>query len=96
MQDAKRITVVAFFKRRGLPKSESGTMTNRCRIFQCVSSKGFETCADCSDFLCDNLQPFADVAAVLPHNTLVFILALIKKMGVEKWAHACYTLQGSI
>ena len=64
-----------------LPESES-----HCKIFQCVSSKGFETCADCSDFPCDNLQPFADKAAFLPHNMKVFNLALIKKMGVEKWA----------
>lgn len=69
-----------------LPKSEYGSTPNRCKVFLCVSSKGFETCADCSDFPCDNLQPFADKAAILPHNMKVFNLALIKKMCVEKWA----------
>lgn len=57
-----------------------------CKVFKCVSSKGIESCADCSDFPCDNLHPYADLAALVPHNTKVFNLALIRKMGWEKWA----------
>ena len=40
----------------------------------------------CSDFPCDLLQPVRDKADGLPHNTKVFNLCLIKKMGLEKWA----------
>ena len=69
-------------KRNGV----SPLATEPCKVSKCVSSKGFETCADCSDFPCDNLQPFADMAAIVPHNMKVFNLALIRKMGVEKWA----------
>jgi hypothetical protein len=29
----------------------------QCKIFKCVSLKGIESCADCSDFPCDNLHP---------------------------------------
>jgi len=58
-----------------------------CRVYRCVSQKGIESCATCPDFPCDNLQPYADRAMVLPHNTKVFNLALIRKIGLEKWAH---------
>ena len=57
-----------------------------CKVYQCVSLKGIATCADCSDFPCDNLHPYADMASRLPHNTKVYNLALIRKMGMEKWA----------
>lgn len=58
----------------------------QCKISKCVSAKDIESCADCSDFPCDNLNPFAEYASVFPHNMKVFNLALIRKMGVEKWA----------
>ncbi len=60
--------------------------TEPCKVWKCVSSKGIESCADCSDFPCDNLQPYADGASKFPHNIKVFNLASIRKMGVEKWA----------
>ena len=43
-------------------------------------------CGDCDQFPCDNLHPYADKTATLPHNIKVFNLCLIKKMGLEKWA----------
>jgi hypothetical protein len=63
-----------------------GFMTEPCEVFKCVSSKDIESCADCDDFPCDYLQPYADKASEVPHNTKVYNLALIRKMGVEKWA----------
>ncbi len=60
--------------------------TEQCKVFKCISSKSIESCADCSDFPCDNLHPYADKASVVPHNMNMFNLALIRKMGVEKWA----------
>jgi hypothetical protein len=48
--------------------------------------KNIESCAECSDFPCDNLHPWADLASIFPHNIKVFNLALIRKMGWEKWA----------
>jgi hypothetical protein len=89
------------FKERGLPvdnvtcrgcRNEKGACVGfgakryPCKVYKCVMAKGIESCADCSDFPCDNLQPFAEHAQLLPHNMKVYNLALIRKMGVEKWA----------
>lgn len=60
---------------------------DRCKVYRCVSAKGIESCADCSDFPCDNLHPYAENAALLPHNIKIYNLALIRKMGLERWAN---------
>jgi hypothetical protein len=57
-----------------------------CTVYPCAKEKGVTFCCDCSDFPCDSLYPYADKADSLPHNTKVFNLCLIKKMGVEAWA----------
>ena len=61
-------------------------MTEPCNVYRCISEKGLDLCSDCSDFPCDHLHPYADRAAQVPHNTKVFNLCLIKKMGLESWA----------
>ena len=72
-------------------RNEHGTiafvgMTGPCNVFRCISGKGLDFCSDCADFPCDHLHPYADQAAQRPHNTKVFNLCLIKKMGLERWA----------
>jgi hypothetical protein len=57
-----------------------------CSVYPCAQEKGITFCCYCPDFPCDSLHPYADQAASLPHNTKVFNLCLIKKMGVEAWA----------
>ena len=57
-----------------------------CHVYPCVEETGLKFCSECSDFPCDNLHPYADQAAKVPHNIKVFNLCLIKKMGLEKWA----------
>lgn len=61
-------------------------MTEPCSVYRCISEKGLDFCCDCTDFPCDNLHPYADRATEVPHNTKVFNLCLIKKMGLEEWA----------
>jgi len=61
-------------------------MTEPCNVYRCIKKKGLQFCCDCSEFPCDHLHPYADQATVKPHNTKVFNLALIKKMGLEAWA----------
>lgn len=56
-----------------------------CRLYPCAKWHGVEFCCDCSEFPCDYLHPYADNAVVW-HNTKVFNLCLIKKMGLEEWA----------
>jgi len=69
---------------KGAPAAEG--FTGKCDVYKCTEKKGISFCCDCSDFPCDHLHPYADQAAVLPHNTKVFNLCLIKKMGLEAWA----------
>ena len=72
-------------------RSEKGTipfnnMTEPCNAYRCAGEKGLSFCCDCPDFPCDYLHPYADMASQVPHNTKVFNLCLIKKMGLESWA----------
>jgi hypothetical protein len=57
-----------------------------CDVFRCTREKDIRYCYECRDFPCDHLHPYADQASVRPHNTKVFNLCLIKKMGIDKWA----------
>ena len=57
-----------------------------CSVYPCAEKRGVKFCCDCSDFPCDLLHPYADQADKLPHNTKVFNLCLIRKMGIEAWA----------
>ncbi|HTY23803.1 MAG TPA: DUF3795 domain-containing protein [Desulfomonilaceae bacterium] len=60
--------------------------TEPCDVFRCAAEKGVAFCYQCSDFPCDYLHPYADQASVRQHNTKLFNLCLIKKMGLEQWA----------
>jgi hypothetical protein len=57
-----------------------------CNVYPCVKNKEISFCYECPDFPCDHLHPYADQASKVPHNTKVFNLCLIKKMGLEEWA----------
>jgi hypothetical protein len=72
-------------------RNEKGTiafvnMSKPCSIYTCNEKRGSSFCCDCSEFPCDRLHPYADKASQFPHNTKVFNLCLIKKMGLEAWA----------
>ncbi len=57
-----------------------------CNVYRCITRRKLDFCYECSDFPCDHLQPYADRASEVPHNTKVFNLCLIKRMGLESWA----------
>ena len=61
---------------------------HRCAAYECSKSKGVDFCGECDAFPCDHLHPYADKASELPHNTKVFNLCLINKMGVDQWAES--------
>ena len=72
-------------------RAENGTipfnnMTEPCKVYRCTGEKSLSFCYECPDFPCDRLHPYADMASQVPHNTKVFNLCLIKKMGLESWA----------
>ncbi len=58
---------------------------SNCKVYSCSQKKGIKFCCNCSDFPCDNFHPYADQANNVPHNTKVFNLCLIKKMGLTAW-----------
>ncbi len=57
-----------------------------CGVWRCITEKGHDFCHECGDFPCELLHPYADRADRLPHNTKVYNLCQIKKMGLEQWA----------
>lgn len=63
-------------------------MTEPCSVYRCIERRGLGFCCDCPDFPCDHLHPYADMASRVPHNTKVFNLCLIKKMGLQSWAES--------
>ncbi len=68
-------------------RSENGKCAHlpmSCSVYPCAETKKVQFCCDCSEFPCDRLHPYADNAK-LWHNTKVFNLCLIKKMGLEEW-----------
>ena len=56
-----------------------------CRVFLCVAEKGIDFCHECDDFPCARFQPYADQAH-FPHNTKMYQLCMMKKLGLEAWA----------
>ena len=57
-----------------------------CPTYQCcIEQKGLQFCYQCDDFPCLKLAPCADKAQTLPHNTKVYNLVLLQKLGSEKW-----------
>ncbi len=60
--------------------------TEPCDVFRCTGEKGIDFCYQCPDFPCDHLHPYADRASVRQHNTKLFNLCLIRKMGLDAWA----------
>ena len=67
-------------------KGKCPVVPMECSVYPCAEKRGAKFCGDCADFPCDFLHPYVDQADKLPHNTKVFNLCLIKKMGLEAWA----------
>src|SRR5208283_231123 len=49
-------------------RGENGTiaflnMTEPCSVYQCIKKKDIDFCYECSDFPCDYLHPYADLAS---------------------------------
>jgi len=56
-----------------------------CEIFLCAKEKGIDFCHECDNFPCERFQPYADKAH-FPHNTKMYQLCMMKKLGFEAWA----------
>lgn len=56
-----------------------------CDTYHCITGRGYRFCYECGDFPCFRLNPAADRAQQLPHNTKVFNLCCIQHQGLEKF-----------
>jgi hypothetical protein len=57
-----------------------------CSTYNCaVSEKGLEFCYQCDEFPCLKLAPCVDRAQEIPHNSKVYNLLLLQKLGTKKW-----------
>lgn len=56
-----------------------------CRVYPCTQNRQLHNCSQCEDFPCDLLHPYRDMAELF-HNTKMFNLCLISRMGLEEWA----------
>ena len=57
-----------------------------CETYACaVNDKKVEFCYQCEDFPCLKLAPCADRAQEIPHNTKVYNLILLQKLGIDAW-----------
>jgi hypothetical protein len=78
-----------FEKNTIFPKGTCSLFANdrgQCKIYRCAEGRKLHNCSECAEFPCDLLHPLADNAVRVPHNTKLFHLCTIKKMGLEAWA----------
>jgi hypothetical protein len=54
-----------------------------CETHSCITGRGLAFCYECGDFPCSRLNPAADRAGQLPHNTKVFNLCCIERQGLD-------------
>lgn len=66
-------------------KGRPGHLPMTCQVYPCAEAQGVQFCSECHEFPCDKLHPYFDQAKMW-HNTKVFHLCLIKKMGLNAWA----------
>jgi hypothetical protein len=60
--------------------------TTVCDTYACaVNDKKVEFCYECDDFPCLKLAPCTNRSQELPHNTKVYNLLQLKKLGVKAW-----------
>jgi len=60
-----------------------------CKTYKCVTERGYNFCYECDDFPCEKLQPIVNFEIFMPHNSKVFNLLMIKKLGLVKWNEIC-------
>jgi len=86
----KKCPGVKFYKCKGCrePKGQVKDFPV-CKTYECITSKGHEFCYECTDFPCEMLQPIVNFEIFAPHNSKVYNLIMIKKLGLEDWDKIC-------
>ena len=80
------------FKRESLPCSGCRPLEGKCpfigttcETYACATEHDVDFCFQCPDFPCAKLNPAADRADILPHNTKMFNLCCIEHQGLAKF-----------
>ncbi len=56
-----------------------------CETYACAAEHAVDFCFACKDFPCPKLNPAADRAEMLPHNTKVFNLCCIRHQVLDRF-----------
>lgn len=56
-----------------------------CKTYECVTERGYNFCYECEEFPCEKLQPIVNFEIFLPHNSKIYSLLMIKKLGIVEW-----------
>lgn len=60
-----------------------------CKTYKCVTNKGLTFCNECEDYPCERIQPIVNFEWFTPHNSKMYNLEMIKKLGIEGWNAIC-------
>ncbi|MBN1692309.1 MAG: DUF3795 domain-containing protein [Dehalococcoidales bacterium] len=68
------------------PKQGRPIMNMLCQTYDCcVNKKGLDFCYQCEDFPCLKLAPISGMAEVRRHNTKIYNLLMLKKLGLDEY-----------
>jgi hypothetical protein len=57
-----------------------------CQTYDCCANqRGLDFCYQCPDFPCLKLAPVSDRAEVRRHNTKIYNLLMLKKLGLDEY-----------
>jgi len=57
-----------------------------CQTYDCcINKKGLDFYFRCKDFPCLKLAPISDMAEVRRHNTKIYNLLMLKKLGLDEY-----------
>jgi hypothetical protein len=86
----KKCQGIKFYNCKGC-RDQKGQIKNFpvCKTYECITSKGYGFCYECEDFPCEMLQPIVNFEIFAPHNSKVYNLVMIQKLGLEEWDKIC-------
>jgi hypothetical protein len=67
--------------KQGNPHGEGLCQTYDC----CVNIRGLDFCYQCEDFPCLKLAPISAGAEIRRHNTKIYNLLMLKKLGLDEY-----------
>ena len=67
--------------KQGRPHRDTLCQTYDC----CVNIKGIDFCYQCADFPCLKLAPISDKAEIRRHNTKIYNLLMLQKLGLDEY-----------